>query len=562
MTTPSSSSAPADRILTDLRIWTGVRGPDGALPRQTTAGHALAIRDGRILAEGPASRILELRGPHTAIQPLGGRTVLPGFVDAHVHLLSGGLELHRVQLRGTRSPDDLAQRIRSRARQTPGDGWILGGGWDHHAWGGTLPTREVLDRAVPHRPVFLLRVDLHMGAANSAALARAGIDAHTPDPPGGTIDRDPVTGEPTGILREEALIPMAAAVPAPTDAERESALMAAARHALSRGVTQVHDMGALQSAEESWASLEALRRLRLGGRLPLRVRAAVPLETRHRLADLVRQEGRGDLRLGWGAVKGFVDGSLGAGTAWMLEDYADEPGNRGAPSTDPETLARALLEAAELGLQPVVHAIGDRATGWLMDAFAPMDPASRPRMEHAQHLTPESIAMAGQRRAILSVQPAHLLDDGQWVERRLGPQRPRWAYPFRSLLDAGAVLAFGSDWTVAPMDPRVALAAAVHRIPGDPPSGEAGVGAAWSPGERIHLSEALSAHTLGGAVAAGLDTHTGTLEAGKAADLAILDADPFEVDPVRLPTEVQVHLAFVDGAPVWQSPDAPEEGLS
>lgn len=554
------TDGPAHRILTDARVWTGVPGPDGDLPQAATPGRAIAIRDGRILAEGPASQVLSLRGPHTAIHPLEGRTVLPGFVDAHVHLLSGGLELFRVQLRGTRSPDDLVHRIRSRALQTPPGTWILGGGWDHHAWGGTLPTREWLDRAAPDHPVFLLRVDLHMGAANSRALALAGIDHETPDPPGGTLDRDPATGQPTGILREEALLPMAAVVPAPDDAQREAALMAAARHALSLGVTQVHDMGALQSPDESWASLDALRRLRSAGRLPLRVRAAVPLETRHRLARLVAREGRGDLRLGWGAVKGFVDGSLGAGTAWMEAPYSDEPTNRGAPSTDPAELARALLEAAELGLQPVVHAIGDRANAWLLETFSGVDPALRPRVEHAQHLGPESIRQAGARRAVLSVQPAHLLDDGQWVHRRLGPHRPRWAYPFRSLLDAGAVLAFGSDWTVAPMDPRVALAAAVCRVPGDP--GQGAPGAAWNPAERISLPEALRAHAWGGAVAAGMEAHTGTIQAGKAADLAILDSDPFQVESHRLPTDVQVHLTFVDGAPVWRSDDVPEESLT
>lgn len=577
---PAAHGAPA-RILTDARVWTGAPGsPPRALP-----GRAIAIRGGRILAEGPASDILQLRGPGTVVEPLEGRTVLPGFVDAHVHLLSGGLEFFRLQLRGVRSPADLTARVAGRSRATPGSGWILGGGWDHHVWGGTLPTREWLDRAAPERPVFLLRVDLHMGLANSEALRRAGIDARTPDPARGTIDRDPATGEPTGILREEALELMARVVPPPTESQREAGLMAAARHALSLGVTQVHDMGALQSPDESWASLDALRRLRGRGQLPIRVQAAVPLETRHRMAELVASEGTGDLRLAWGSVKGFVDGSLGAGTAWLNADYEDTPGHAGGPATDPEALEAHLLEAAGLGLRPVVHAIGDRATDWLLDVFEQVDPALRPRIEHAQHMTPEGIGRAGRLGTVVSMQPAHLLDDGQWVHRRLGLERPRWAFPFRSLAAAGAHLAFGSDWTVVPMDPRLALAAAVHRIPGQPhrdgasggrspgtsasgtasgapPGDHASHGTPWNPAERIGLHQALVAHTRGGAYAARWEDQVGTIEPGMAADLVVLDRDPFEVDPVRLPVDPRVHLTFVDGTLAWRSDEAPEESLT
>jgi predicted amidohydrolase YtcJ len=543
---PASASAP-DRILLAGSVWTGV---DQDLRPRSRAG--VAIRGDRIVAVGPRDTILALRGSRTLVLDLGEGAILPGFVDAHVHLQAGGLDLYRVDLRGLGSREQFLMRIRDRARTAAPGGWILGGGWDEHGWGGALPTRAWLDEAAPDHPVFLLRTDLHVGVASSLALRRAGLDASTPDPERGTLDRDPATGELTGICRERALELVAAVIPPPSAGERESALRAAAAHALRHGVTQVHDMGALQSSAESWASLEALRRLNAAGDLPIRVSAAVPLEDRQRLAAWVAEVGGGDDRLAWGSVKAFVDGSLGASTAWFHDDYAHRPGHRGAPITDLGELEAGLEEAVDLGLQPIVHAIGDAATTWLVERFARIGHHYggrdlRLRVEHAQHLTPATLARLGTPGIIVSVQPAHLTADGPWAEGRIGPERRGGAFAFRSLLDAGARLAFGSDWTVAPLDPRTALSAAVTRsiaTPGGP--------APWGPSERISLGEALRAHTLDAARAAFREAETGSLEPGKRADLVVTDLCPFTLSPEALITDVQIRATFVDGALGWQ----------
>ncbi len=541
---------PPDRILLGAQVWTGVT-PD-LLPLRDAA---VALRADRIAAVGPAERILASRGPRTEVVTLDGGCLVPGFVDAHVHLQSGGLDLFRVDLRGVTSPEGFELRVAERARALPPGSWILGGGWDHHRWGGALPDRSWLDRAAPDHPVFLLRTDLHVGVANSAALQRAGLDAGTPDPPLGTLERDPDTGELTGLIRERALHLVSAAVPPPGEADREAALRAAALHALRHGVTQVHDMGALQSSEESWASLFALRTLHARGQLPLRVSAAVPLEDRHRLEAWVAEEGGGDERLRWGSVKAFVDGSLGADTAWFLDDYLHRPGHRGGPITDLDDLSRGLAEATGMGLQPIVHAIGDAANAWLVGEYRDLcrryaGRDLRLRVEHAQHLAPATLRSLGHPGILASMQPAHLVDDGPWAEARIGAERVGGAYAIASLLRAGVRPAFGSDWTVAPLDPRVALAAAVgRRLPGsegDPPR-------VWNAAECISVGEALRAHTLDATRAAFLEGETGSIEPGKRADLVLLSHAPFDLPPEAWCTELEVRATLVDGALAWQS---------
>jgi predicted amidohydrolase YtcJ len=567
------------------------------------------------MAVGRDEDLLGLRGPDTAVRSLEGRTLLPGFVDAHAHLLSGGLDLFRIELRGTGSLAEFVRRVSDRARQTPPDRWLLGGGWDENAWGGPLPDRTLLDEVAPHHPVFLLRTDLHVGVANSEALRRAGIDeAHAEGDR--RIDRDPVTGRLTGILREGAMERMSAVLPPPTQAERRAALQAALRHAATLGVTQIHDMGALQSAEESWASFHALRELRHAGELPLRIHAQLPISERDALARLIAEEGRGDERLRWGGAKGFVDGTLGASTAWMRAPYTHDPTTSGGPITDPEELREAILEAAALGLQPITHAIGDRAVEWVVGVYEEVlagrarggdevltgrarggdevlagrarggeevrvgrarvggaghanggsrgagphvapdghPETLRPRIEHAQHLSDElirRIAEVGRTtgspdRIHLSMQPAHLVDDGPWAAGRIGPERVRDAFPFRRLVDAGIPVSFGSDWTVVPMDPRLALDAAVHRIHrGGEVFGEA---------ERVSLEEALHAHTLEGARAGGWESTTGSLEMGKWADLVVVDPSPFGRSDRRT-RRMEVVATYVGGTPVWMHDD-------
>ncbi|CAN5632469.1 amidohydrolase [soil metagenome] len=538
---------PPDRILLAHSVWTGV--DPGLAPLHHGA---VAVQGDRVVAVGPRDAVLARRGPRTVIVDLGEGAILPGFVDAHVHLQAGGLDLYRVDLRGLRSRDEFLMRIRDRVGSAAPGSWILGGGWDHHGWGGMLPHREWLDEAAPSNPVFLLRTDLHVGVANTLALHLAGVDASTPDPDGGALERDPASGEPTGILRERALELLSAVVPPPSAGERTGALRAAALHALRHGVTQVHDMGALQSSDESWASLDALRTLHSEGKLPIRVSAAVPLDDRVRLAEWVADVGGGDDRLRWGSVKAFVDGSLGADTAWFLEDYEHLPGHRGGPSTDLDELRRGLEESCGLGLQPIVHAIGDAANAWLVDVYEGLcrryaGRDLRLRIEHAQHLTSDTISRMAVPGMIPSMQPAHLIDDGPWAESRIGAARAGGAYAIRDLLEAGARPAFGSDWTVAPLDPRVALRAAVTRqiLRDSGPD-------TWGPRQRLELGEALRAHTLDAARAAFFEGETGSIEPGKRADLALTRQCPFTLPPEALISDLEIRATFVDGALAWQ----------
>lgn len=547
----------ADWILTDGVIWPGDTGY-GDVKRDAPLATAMALREGRILALGSPEDLEGLRGPETADYSLEGGFVMPGFVDAHLHLLAGGLALYRVNLKGVASPEEFRQRVADRTRSTPEGGWILGGEWNQEDWGGPLPDREWLDRAAPDHPVLLLRSDLHMGVANSMALSLAGIDAQTPDPERGRIDRVPETGEPTGILREHALTLVGATVPPPTEGQRRAAIRAAALHCLSHGVTQVHDMGALHTARESWRSFDLLRILREEGQLPFRVLAALPLEDWEEVADLVARDGRGDLRLRWGMVKGFVDGSLGSSTAWFHEPYLNEDSGVGGPITDLDELRSSLIAAVRVGLRPAVHAIGDRANDWILDVFDDLDAVHpdrerRLRVEHAQHLTPEALRKAGELDVVCSVQPLHLIEDGPTTLRNLGPERGAGAFAFRSLEAAGARLAFGSDWTVAPPDPLASIQSAVTRRVRERSGRPAGI---WTPNERMDLGRALAAHTSGGAFAGFMENDTGTLEPGKRGDFVVLSKSPFEAGRETLIDEVAVEMTFVDGTLAYRREDA------
>jgi predicted amidohydrolase YtcJ len=537
------SAGVAELIFRNGRIWTG----DG----RTGGASALAVRAGRVAAVGAAQDVAALVGRGTREVDLDGRALLPGFVDSHTHFLAGGLKLAVVSLRDADGQDELTVRIAdAAARLAPGE-WITGGDWDHERWGGELPRASWIDSVSQANPVFVSRLDLHMGLANALALKAGGITRDTPDPPGGTIERDPATGEPTGVLKDRAMELVGRRIPPPSDAELDRGLAAAAQHALSLGVTQVHDMGPF--GEVSWRHLDTYRRAHTTGRLPLRVYCAVPLETWETLRDHVADVGWGDDRLWWGGLKGFVDGSLGSSTAWFHEPYLDARHGCGITVTDPAVLRERILGADAAGLHVIVHAIGDRANDWLLDVYGEAarqngGSGRRFRIEHAQHLSVGAARRFGSQGVIASVQPYHLVDDGRWAEKRIGARRARTTYAFRDLLNAGATVAFGSDWTVAPLNPLPAVAAAVDRRTwdGSHPNG-------WAPEQKLSLEESLVAHTRSAAYAGWMEEVTGSLVPGAYADLVVLSGDPFTVPSEEI-AGLRVEETYVEGELVYQRP--------
>jgi predicted amidohydrolase YtcJ len=526
----------ADLVLTGGVVWTGV---DGDSPAE-----ALAIRDGVIVAVGSETDVRAGEvGPETEVIDLAGRLVTPGIIDAHTHFVTGGFQLSSVNLRSAATPEEFTRILGEFAASVPPGTWITGGMWDHENWGGELPRAEWVDAVTPEHPVFVTRLDGHMALANSLALQLAGVTAATEEVPGGEIERMP-DGSPAGVLKDEAMNLVFSAIPDPSDAEMDRALDAAIQHSLSLGVTQIHDMG-------TWANLAAYRRAHAEGRLPMRIYSVVPMATWERLRDFVAEEGRGDDRLWWGGLKAFVDGSLGSTTAWFYEPYTDEPHTTGLLTTDTTALKSWIESADAEGLHVIVHAIGDRANDWLLDVYRDVAEAHGPRdrrfrIEHAQHLTPEAMARFRDQEVIPSMQPFHAIDDGRWAEKRIGPDRIRTTYAFRTLAEAGAPMAFGSDWVVAPLSPVEGMYAAVTRrtLDGANPDG-------WVPEEKVGLEVALRAYTLGSARAGFSEGRVGSLEVGKRADLAVFDRNLLDIDSVEI-WDAVVDLTVVDGEVVYR----------
>ncbi|HEV7587583.1 MAG TPA: amidohydrolase family protein [Longimicrobium sp.] len=491
----------ADIVVHNATVWTGVRGAPDV--------RALAVRGGRIVAVGGDVEVNPQIGPRTRIFDGAGKMVVPGFIDSHVHFLIGGASLASVQLRDARTREAFVRRIRDYARTLPRGAWITEGNWDHSLWGGELPRKEWIDSITPHNPVWISRLDGHMALANSAALRAAGVTAATRDVEGGEIVRG-AGREPTGIFKDNALELVDRAVPGLTPEQQDRALDAAMRYVAERGVTSVDHMG-------SWGDLAAFRRARAAGRLHTRISAAVPLESWARLRDTVAAGGRGDEWLRIGGLKGFVDGSLGSHTAAMHQPFTDAPADSGLLVTPPDSLYAWTSAADRAGLQVMVHAIGDRANTLILDIYERVARENgardrRFRVEHAQHLRPADIPRFGGLGVIPSMQPYHAIDDGRWAEAVIGPERSRTTYPFRTLLDTGAGLAFGSDWFVAPPTPLEGIYAAVTRRTLDDrhPGG-------WVPEQKITVEEALRAYTSAAAYAAFQEAEKGTLEPGKLA---------------------------------------------
>jgi len=534
------SQPAADLIITHANIWT----VDSSHPK----AQAVAVLRDRIVAVGSDAEVAAWRGPETKMFDAGGKLILPGFNDAHVHFVSGGSQLDRVQLNDVTNAQEFARLIGERAKSTPKGSWILGGDWDETKWTpAEFPTKELIDPITGDTPVFVSRYDGHMGLANSAALRAARITAQTPDPPGGAIVRD-TEGNPTGALKDAAADMLLKVIPPLSHEERLRAVKRALAHAASLGVTSVQHMSA------DYADIAVYAELRDRAELTTRIYAAPSIVEFEDLTKVGVRRAFGDAYLRIGAVKGFADGSLGSRSAYFFEPFSDTPGNRGLLSSEmqpPSAMHDRMIKADAAGIQLCTHAIGDEGISIILDFYADIMKQHaadrRFRIEHAQHMAAKDFDRFAQLGVIASMQPYHAIDDGRWAEGRIGHDRASRTYAFRTFLDHKVRLAFGTDWDVAPLNPMYGLYAAVTRatLDGKNPNG-------WFPEQKLTVAEAVEAYTMGSAYAEFQDKEKGSITVGKLADLVILSDDIFKIDPVKI-RDVRVLKTFVGGKMVWDA---------
>ena len=525
----------ADLIIQNARVWT--------VDRSQPEAQAVAILGDRIVAVGSSQQVGRWRGPDTRLVDAGGRRLMPGFNDAHVHFVDGGSQLDNVELNDATSPQEFARRIGERAAKTATGSWLLGGDWDETKWSpAELPTKELIDAATPNTPVAVNRYDGHMVLANSLALKLAGLTAQTPDPDGGVIVRDK-NGNPTGALKDAAQDMLFKVIPPLTHDQRRHAIERALEHAASLGVTSVQNMN------PDYADIAVYNELLNEGKLTTRIYAA-PLITQ--VDDQVKigiRRAFGGPYLRIGAVKAYADGSLGSATAYFFEPFSDQPGNRGILSDEmhPISLMRdRMMRADAAGLQICTHAIGDAGISAILDIYAEIEKQHgnrdrRWRIEHAQHMAAKDFDRFARLHVIASVQPYHAIDDGRWAERRIGHDRATRTYAFRTFLDHGVRLALGTDWNVAPLNPMLTLYAATTRatLDGKNPNG-------WFPEQKLTIKEAIEAYTMGSAYAEFQENDKGSITPGKLADMVLLNGDILNIDPVQI-RDVKVLKTWVGG---------------
>ena len=518
-----------DIALINGNIWTGTPGAPRA--------QAIGILGDRIVALG-AGAVRRRMTKSTRVIDLRGAFAMPAFTDGHTHFLRGATNLVEPDLLDVKSKDEFAAAVGAAAKARPGK-WMLGGPWDEQRMGGVLPGHDWIDAVTPDTPVAIPRTDLHSYFLNALALKLAGITRDTPDPAGGQIVRD-ARGDPTGIVKDNAKLLVDRVVPPLTDAETDAIMRKGVAYGLSKGVGQVHN------PEIDWNTFPALRRLRAAGETDMRFYAFVPISGWERMAKIVAEEGRGDDWLRWGAVKALADGSLGARTALLYEPYTDVPSQRGVRVTSLANLREWIGQSDAHGLHVATHAIGDLANDDVLDIYESVAAANGPkdrrfRIEHAQHLRPATIPRFAKQKVIASVQPYHAIDDGRWAVKRIGEKRLTGTYAFKSLIDSGATVAFGSDWPVAPLDPLTGVYAAITRrtIDGANPDG-------WLPDEKVTAERTLHAYTVANAYSGFMEDRTGMLAPGYYADITVLDADLTAIDPLRIP-DVKVLHTFVGG---------------
>ena len=534
------SKPEADLILTSAKIWT--------VDKSRPAAEAVAILGDRIVAVGTAAEIALWRGPNTKVIDAGGKLVLPGFNDAHVHFVSGGQQLDNVALNDATSAQEFARRIADGAKKIRKGEWMLGGDWDETKWEpAALPTKELIDPVTPDIPVFVSRYDGHMALANSLALRLAGVTAATKDPPGGAIVRD-AKGNPTGALKDAAMDFVYKIVPPPSHEQRLQAVKRALAHAASLGVTSVQHMN------PDYADIAVYSELLDRGELTARIYAAPLITQVDDQTKIGIRHAFGSSFLRIGAVKAYADGSLGSRTAYFFEPFLDQPNNHGLLSDEmhPISLMRdRMMKADAAGLQICTHAIGDAAISTILDLYTEIEKSHgaadrRWRIEHAQHMAAKDFDRFAQLQVIASMQPYHAIDDGRWAEKRIGRDRASRTYAFRTFLNHGVRLAFGTDWDVAPLNPMLTIYAAVTRatLDGKNPNG-------WFPEQKLTVAEAIEAYTMGSAYAEFQDQEKGSITPGKLADMVILSDDLFSIDPTRI-RDVKVLTTIVGGKVIWE----------
>lgn len=525
----------ADIIYFNAKIWTG----DSANASAT----AIAIKGNQIVFTG--SDYKAFQSAKTKLIDLGGKLVVPGFTDNHTHFIASGYNLGSVNLREVKTKTEFIQLLKNYAALIPAGRWIVGGNWDHENWGGDLPTRQMIDSVSNGHPVFISRLDGHMALANTIALQKAEIDKQTISPKGGTIVKD-AAGEPTGILKDDAMTAVYNVIPPLTETELDEALLRAQDYALSLGVTQVHDM----VSYDGFIDIETWRRNLQQNKIKMRAYQFVPLRAWARLDSFVKRNGRGDDQVRWGGLKGYADGSLGSTTAWFYKPYLDEPRSTGLMVTDTALLRQWIREGDKAGLQVAIHAIGDRANDFIQECYT--DAINRNgkrdrrfRIEHAQHLSEKGIAGFGQLGVIASIHAIHLVDDGKWAWKRIDADRVSRTYALKSLLGSGARVTLGSDWDVADLNPLHGIYAAVTRRTNDAKNPGGWVGA-----QKITVEQALRCYTVNNAYAGFMESKSGQLKAGMLADFVVLDQDIFSIPPEQI-KDVKVLRTIAGGVEVF-----------
>jgi len=528
----------ADLVFINGKIWT--------VDKSNPQAEALAVFGDRILDVGANGEIKKHIKKDTEVIDLAGRLVLPGFIDNHTHMETGGIQLQGAELREAKSTEEFALLVRRRAEKNPGK-WITQGSWDHENWeGGRLPSRKLIDKHTPANGVFLPRTDGHMALANSYALKSAGVTENTPDPAGGEIARDSDTGELTGILKDAAMDLVNRHIPPLTEEESANAIKKALAEASKYGITGIQDIS-------SPGLLRIYQVLMEKEELTARLYCRLPMgETGDRLLKLGIRARFGNDMVRTGSIKAFADSSLGSSTALFSAPYDSAPETCGLASKEllEGLLENRAIEADRHGLQIAIHAIGDRANSIILDLFEKIAAENPPwdrrfRIEHAQHLHPGDFTRFEKLGVIASVQPCHVIDDGRWMEKSIGRKRCETSYAFRTFLDNNVRLCFGSDWPVASFNPLHGIYAAVTRrtLDGKNPDG-------WFPEQKITVEEAVKCYTINNAYASFEENLKGSIAAGKLADLAVLSDDIFTIAPERI-RDVRVEMTVLGGKVVF-----------